>query len=41
MSSIEERVKNIIVTQLGVKEDEVKNESKFDLINLTPVRKLK
>ena len=29
MSSIEERVKNIIVTQLGVKEDEVKNESKF------------
>ena len=29
MSSIEERVKNIIVTQLGVKADEVKNESKF------------
>ena len=29
MSSIEERVKNIIVTQLGVKEVEVKNESKF------------
>ena len=28
MSSVEERVKNIIVTQLGVKED-VKNESKF------------
>ena len=26
---IEERVKNIIVTQLGVKADEVKNESKF------------
>ena len=29
MSSVEERVKNIIVTQLGVKADEVKNESKF------------
>ena len=29
MSSIEERVKNIIVTQLGVKADEIKNESKF------------
>ena len=29
MSSIEERVKNIIVTQLGVKADEVKNESKL------------
>ena len=29
MSSIEERVKNIIVTQLGVKAEEVKNESKF------------
>ena len=29
MSSIEERVKNIIVTQLGVNADEVKNESKF------------
>ena len=27
--SVEERVKNIIVTQLGVKADEVKNESKF------------
>ena len=36
MSSIEERVKNIIVTQLGVKADEVKNESKFidDLLSL-------
>ncbi len=29
MSSIEERVKNIIVTQLGVKAEEVKNESQF------------
>ena len=29
MSSIEERVKNIIVTQLGVKAEEVTNESKF------------
>jgi len=29
MSSVEERVKNIIVTQLGVNADEVKNESKF------------
>ena len=29
MSSVEERVKNIIVTQLGVKADEVKNEAKF------------
>ena len=29
MSSIEERVKSIIVTQLGVKAEEVKNESKF------------
>ena len=29
MSSVEERVKNIIVTQLGVKAEEVKNESKF------------
>ena len=29
MSSIEERVKGIIVTQLGVKAEEVKNESKF------------
>ena len=29
MSSVEERVKNIIVTQLGVKEADVNNESKF------------
>ena len=29
MSSVEERVKNIIVTQLGVKEEDVINESKF------------
>ena len=29
MSSVEERVKNIIVTQLGVKEEDVNNESKF------------
>ncbi|QIQ20888.1 acyl carrier protein [Orbus wheelerorum] len=29
MSTIEERVKKIIVEQLGVKEDEVKNESSF------------
>jgi len=29
MSSIEERVKSIIVTQLGVIAEEVKNESKF------------
>ena len=29
MSSVEERVKNIIVTQLGVKAEEVKNESNF------------
>ena len=29
MSSVEERVKNIIVTQLGVKADDEKNESKF------------
>ena len=29
MSSVEERVKNIIVTQLGVKAEDVKNESKF------------
>jgi acyl carrier protein len=29
MSSIEERVKSIIVTQLGVNAEEVKNESKF------------
>ena len=29
MSNIEERVKNIIVKQLGVKENDVKNESKF------------
>jgi acyl carrier protein len=29
MSNIEERVKNIIVKQLGVKEGDVKNESKF------------
>ena len=29
MSNIEERVKNIIVKQLGVKESDVKNESKF------------
>lgn len=29
MSTIEERVKKIIVEQLGVKEEEVKNESSF------------
>ena len=29
MSSVEERVKNIIVTQLGVKAEDVKNESNF------------
>ncbi len=29
MSTIEERVKKIIVEQLGVKEDEVRNESSF------------
>ena len=29
MSSVEERVKNIIVTQLGVKAEDVKNESIF------------
>ena len=29
MSNIEERVKTIIVKQLGVKEGDVKNESKF------------
>ena len=29
MSNIEERVKGIVVKQLGVKEEEIKNESKF------------
>ena len=29
MSSIEERVKKIVAEQLGVKEDEVKNEASF------------
>ena len=29
MSSIEEQVKNIVAEQLGVKEEEVKNESSF------------
>ncbi|MCE0556930.1 MULTISPECIES: acyl carrier protein [Motilimonas] len=29
MSNIEERVKKIIIEQLGVKEEEVKNESSF------------
>lgn len=29
MSSVEERVKKIVVEQLGVKEDEVTNESSF------------
>ena len=29
MSDIDERVKNNIVKQLGVKEEEIKNESKF------------
>ncbi|MBH44281.1 MAG: acyl carrier protein [Gammaproteobacteria bacterium] len=29
MSSVEEKVKNIIVKQLGVKDEEVKSESKF------------
>ncbi|MCI0997330.1 acyl carrier protein, partial [Pseudomonas corrugata] len=29
MSTIEERVKKIVAEQLGVKEDEVKNEASF------------
>ncbi len=29
MSSVEERVKNIVVEQLGVKAEDVKNESSF------------
>ena len=29
MSSVEEKVRNIIVKQLGVKDEEVKSESKF------------
>ena len=29
MSNIDERVRSIVVKQLGVKEDDVKNESKF------------
>ena len=29
MSNIEERVKSIVIKQLGVKEEEIKNESKF------------
>ena len=29
MSNVDERVKSIIVKQLGVKEEEIKNESKF------------
>ena len=29
MRNIEERVKSIVVNQLGVKEEEIKNESKF------------
>tara|TARA_B100000579_G_C22797612_1_gene838014 strand:+ start:274 stop:510 length:237 start_codon:yes stop_codon:yes gene_type:complete len=29
MSNIDERVKNIVVKQLSVKEEEIKNESKF------------
>ena len=29
MSNIEERVKSIVVKQLGVKEEEIKNKSKF------------
>lgn len=29
MSNVEERVKKIVVEQLGVKEDDVKNESSF------------
>ncbi len=29
MSSIDERVKKIVIEQLGVKEEEVKNESSF------------
>ena len=29
MSNIEERVKSIVVKQLGVKEEQIKNESKF------------
>ncbi len=29
MSSVEERVKKIVIEQLGVKEDEVSNESSF------------
>ena len=29
MSNIDERVKSVVVKQLGVKEEDVKNESKF------------
>lgn len=29
MSNIDERVKSIVIKQLGVKEEDVKNESKF------------
>tara|TARA_B100000214_G_scaffold355157_1_gene312683 strand:+ start:92 stop:328 length:237 start_codon:yes stop_codon:yes gene_type:complete len=29
MSNIDERVRSIVVKQLGVKEDDIKNESKF------------
>tara|TARA_B100000214_G_scaffold338230_1_gene283249 strand:+ start:1148 stop:1384 length:237 start_codon:yes stop_codon:yes gene_type:complete len=29
MSNIDERVKSIVVKQLGVKEEDIKNESKF------------
>ena len=29
MSSVEERVRKIVIEQLGVKEDEVKNEASF------------
>ena len=29
MSNIDERVKSVIVKQLGVKEEDVKNDSKF------------
>jgi len=29
MSNIDERVRSIVIKQLGVKEDDIKNESKF------------
>ena len=38
MSSVEERVKNIIVTQLGVKADEVKNAVSYTHLTLPTKR---